>query len=157
MTAPVGLRHELSLDVPAVHRGVRVARSLVMRFARMQGVEESEASSIGLVVSEMLANAIDHGCAGAAMTEADLESDVRMRLTLVLSPTGWDLAVSDQCGGDAATLNEILRGAADFDPLDDRGRGMFMMRAYVDELVVAEAADGKGLTVRAMKRYAKRN
>lgn len=154
MSAPHGPNHELSLNLPAVHRGVRVARNLLLRFARMEGVAETEASSIGLVVSEMLANAIDHGSAGAAMTEEDLKSDVRMRLTLRLSPTSWDLSVTDQCGGDAEVLSEILRGAADFDPLDDRGRGMFMMRAYVDELVVSKSRDGQGLTIRASKRFA---
>jgi anti-sigma regulatory factor (Ser/Thr protein kinase) len=154
MSAPLGLRHELSLNLPAVHRGVRVARSLLMRFARMEGLSDDEASSIGLVASEMLANAIDHGEAGAAMTEDDLKSDVRMGLKLVISPRHWTLDVSDQCGGDAEALSEILRGAADFDPLDDRGRGMFMMRAYVDELVVAKSEDGLGLTIRAMKRNA---
>jgi len=154
MSAPLNRSHELALDLPAVHQEVRVARSLAMRFARMHGIPESEASSIGLVVSEMLANAIDHGSGCAAMTVEDLESDVRMHLCLVLSSGSWQLSVTDQCGGDAEALQQILQGAADFDPLDDRGRGLFMMRAYVDDLAVIGSHDGQGLTVRAMKRYA---
>ena len=109
---------------------------------------------MALVVSEMLANAIDHCGEKVAMTEADLSSDVRMRVTLVLAERAWCLTVEDQGGGEPDAMRELLGSAASFDPEDDRGRGLFLMGHMVDELVVDKTDDGLGLRFRATKRYA---
>jgi len=147
-------RHEISLDLPAAHRGVRVARNLVQRFARMQGMPQEDADAMVLVASELLANAVDHGGGEAAMEEEDLTSDVRMRLSFVVSATAWSLSVTDQGGGDAVEVKERLDSADFFDLEDDRGRGLFLMKASVDLLDVVPGPDGKGLTFRVTKAYA---
>lgn len=149
-----GGRHELGLDLPAAHRGVRVARNVVRRFARMQGVPQAEVDYLVLVVSELLANVIDHGGGGAAMSEADLTSDVRMRLTYTVDEEGWSLAVTDQGGGDAEALQAMLAPDGMPDLEDDRGRGLFLMAQMVDALEVRENEAGDGLTIVARKRLA---
>jgi anti-sigma regulatory factor (Ser/Thr protein kinase) len=147
------LRHELALDLPSTHRGVRVARNVLMRFARMQGVPGSDADGMALVASELLANAIDHGGGGAALTEADLSSDVRMRMSLVVNATRWTLSVSDQGGADPEEIQRLLANAEDFDPEDDRGRGLFLLNTMVDELEIFPNDAGDGLTFRVHKGY----
>ncbi|HEX6882049.1 MAG TPA: ATP-binding protein [Planctomycetota bacterium] len=149
-------KHELALDLPAAHRGVRVARNLVRHFARLEGVRDGEVEQLVLIVSELLANAVDHGQAQPAMTENDLERDARMRLELVVGAEEWRLAVTDEGGGDAARLRQALRSAQLPDLEDERGRGFYLMRQMVDTMEVDPSADGRGLTFRVVRRHAHR-
>ncbi len=143
--------HELTLDLPAAHRGVRVARSVVRHFARMQGMADRDLDALGLVVSELLANAIDHGGGEAAMTEEELQTRARMRMHFELGAQRWILSVTDQGGGDPEMVRRLLDEAPALE--DDRGRGLFLMRKMVDEVAVLPSADGQGLTFRATKRH----
>jgi anti-sigma regulatory factor (Ser/Thr protein kinase) len=148
-------RHELALDLPAVHRGVRVARNVVRHFARMEGVADAEVEQLVLIVSELMANAIDHGHGAPAMTERDLVGDPRMRLSLVIGVRDWMLAVSDEAGGDPARVRGALRSAQLPDLEDERGRGLYLMRQMVDSMEVDRSADGRGLTFRITRRHAR--
>ncbi len=150
MTAP---QHELTLNLPAAHRGVRIARSVVQRFSRMQGLPQTEADALVLVVSELLGNAIDHGGGEAAMTEEDLDGDIRMRLNFVMSADSYTLSVTDQGGGNAEEIGKLLDTADFFDLEDDRGRGLFLLKQSVDAFDVLPSPDGTGLTFRVSKRY----
>lgn len=147
-------RHQMALDVPAVHRGVRVARNVVRRFARMQGISGSEVDYLVLVVSELLANVIDHGGGGAAMTEAEMEGDVRMHLCFTIDASGWCLKVTDHGGGDAALLQPMFEPDGLPDLEDDRGRGLYLLGQMVDEMNVVPNEEGDGLTFIAQKRLA---
>lgn len=146
-------KHELSLDMPAVHREVRVARNVVRSFARMEGLKDVEIEQLVLIVSELLANAIDHGGGSPAMTEHDLSGDPRMRLSLVIGEREWRLAVSDEGGGDPARVLGALKSAQLPDLEDERGRGLYLMRQMVDTMEVDRSADGRGLTFRITRRH----
>jgi anti-sigma regulatory factor (Ser/Thr protein kinase) len=148
-------RHELALDLPAAHRGVRVARHVVRHFARLEGVGDGEIDQLVLIVSELLANAIDHGGTGA-MHEHELEGDPRMRLTLVIGQVEWVLSVTDEGGGDPGRVRNALRSAQLPDLEDERGRGLYLMRQMVDSMEVDPSADGRGLTFRIRRRHAGR-
>ena len=145
-------RHELSLDLPAAHRGVRIARNVVRHFARLQGVVDKDVDALGLVLSELLANAIDHGGGGAALSEEDLVSEVRMRMHLLIESDHWVLSVTDEGGGDADALRAALEDAT-FSLEDDRGRGLFLMREMVDRMEILGSDNGAGLTFRATKKH----
>ena len=151
-----GHKRELALDLPAAHRSVRVARNVVRHFARLEGVKDAEIEQLVLVVSELLANAVDHGGGPPAMTEEDLVQDTRMRLSLEISPHEWRLAVSDEGGGDPARVRHVLRSAQLSDLEDERGRGLYLMRQMVDSMEVDQSSDGRGLTFRIMRRHARR-
>ena len=153
MNASNGRANELSLNLPAAHRGVRIARSVLGRFARMQGMSQGDADAMSLVASELLANAVDHGGGGAAMTEEDLAEDIRMRASLVIESNRWTLSVTDEGRGDPDEVNRLLAASSAFDLEDDRGRGLFLLKMNVDELEVQRSSDGRGLTFRAQKAY----
>jgi anti-sigma regulatory factor (Ser/Thr protein kinase) len=147
---------ELALDLPAAHRDVRIARNVVRHFARLEGVKDGEIEQLVLVVSELLANAIDHCGNGAALTAEDLTSDSRMRMSLVVGEREWILAVSDEGGGDPARVGRALRSAQLPDLEDERGRGLFLIRQMVDTMEVDRSGDGRGLTIRVSRRHAGR-
>ena len=146
--------HVLRLDLPAAHTDVRVARNVLRHFVRMLGMSERERDQLVLVVSELLANAIDHGGGGAAMDRVELDSDVRMQCVLTVREHGWELAVTDQGGGDVEEVRKLIEppdGIPDLE--DDRGRGFFLMAQMVDRLEVEASEDGHGLTFRAFRAH----
>ena len=145
----------LDMQLPAAHSAVRMARQVARKFAHEAGIRGESLEDLTLVVSELLANAVDHGGGGAAMDEADLAEPVTMHLILEASRAGWSVQVSDQGGGDPAELRARIapREQPELPDLDDeRGRGFFLMMAMVDELRVDRSADGKGLSITALKR-----
>ena len=138
----------LSLDLPCVHEAVREGRRGAEELARDAGLPEDEVERLMLVVSELLANAVDHGGGGGAFTIADLEGDVRMQVRLELDTKGWTLEVEDQGGGRVDTTTKLLEGA-DADDLDDeRGRGLFLVRELVSRVVVTQGERGLVLAAR---------
>lgn len=148
-------RYELALDLPAAHRGVRVARHVVRHFARMEGVKDEEIEHLVLIVSELLANAVDHSGHGPAMEEGELVGDPRMKLRLVVGAREWRLAVSDEGGGDPERVRRALQSAKLPDLEDERGRGLYLMRQMVDSMEVDLSEDRRGLTFRIQRRHAR--
>lgn len=145
--------HHLRLDLPAAHTDVRVARNVVRHFVRLLGVADREVDQLVLVVSELLANAIDHGGGKAAMVQRDLDGDVRMRLSLTIDRDEWELRVTDQGGGDVEEVRKLIDPDGVPDLEDDRGRGFFLLAQMVDRLHVEESGDGRGLTFCARRRH----
>ena len=143
----------LQMDLPAAHSAVRMARAVVGPFAETRGVRGEELDTLLLVVSELLANAVDHGGGGAALEESDLERPVRMNLDLEIGPEGWELAVEDEGGGDPTVVAKLIEPDGPPDLEDERGRGFFLMASLVDKLTVETRADGLGLVIRAAKAH----
>ena len=145
--------HELRLDLPAAHSAQRMARSVLRRFAKGEGVPAEEIETLEFVASELLANAIDHGGGERAMEEEDRPGDVRMSLVFAITPTGWRLEVGDQGGGDPAEVQALLSTKDAPDLEDERGRGFFLLAGMLDSLTVAKSADGRGLVFCAVREH----
>lgn len=126
----------LALELPCVHRAVRIGRRVAESFARTDGMADEAIEKLMLVVSELLANAVDHGGGKAAMTEADLDADVRMTMRLVLEDGGWRLEIEDQGGGDQVEAHGLIESANVMDLEDERGRGLFLVREMVEDFDV---------------------
>ena len=75
-----------------------------------------------------------------------------MTLLLGVDPTGWQLSVSDQGGGDPSEITPFLDPDGLPDLEDERGRGFFLLVQMVDRLTVERSPDGKGLEFTARKR-----
>lgn len=153
MTADGARPHELRLDLPAAHSAERMARGVLRKFARREGVPPTEIDTLEFVAGELLTNAVDHGGGERALREEDLRSRVRMSLVLVVQPGGWTLRVGDQGGGDPEALRARLGGGDEPDLDDDRGRGFFLLAQMVDTLDVVTSADGKGVEFVAVRSY----
>jgi anti-sigma regulatory factor (Ser/Thr protein kinase) len=141
----------LELDLPAAHSAARMARHLIRPFARSGGVVGGELDNLLLVAAELLSNAVDHGGGGGAVHEPGDEG-ARMRLALRVAGGSWRLEVSDEGGGDAATVRELIQPNGLPDLEDERGRGFFLIGQMVDEIGVQATSDGRGLTLRCVRR-----
>ena len=142
---------DLHLDLPAAHSAGRMGRQVVRKFALEHGIPEEEIDTLELVASELLSNAVDHGGGGAALNEADLESDVRMQVCFTIFPDRWELRVADQGGGDPEDVASYLDDQSLPDLEDERGRGFFLLVQMVDEVTVQHSEDGRGLEFFARK------
>jgi anti-sigma regulatory factor (Ser/Thr protein kinase) len=149
---------ELRLEVPAAHSSERGAREALRKFAKQRGVAQSEVDTMEFVASELLSNAVDHGGGNHAMDEKDVIDGVRITLVVSIERGTWQMEVGDQGGGDPEEVERLINNDDDVPDLEDeRGRGFFLLKQMVDSLHVTRSADGLGLAITAVRRYAERS
>ncbi len=126
-----GFEHRVAGDLG----GLSAARRALGRWLGERGIEEAVRDDLVLAASEAVANAAEHGLAG------DAARSVRLQARLVPGP-----------GEDEVHL-EVHDGGRwqDGGSAPDRGRGLPIMRALVDEL---DVQSGDGTTVRMRRRLA---
>jgi serine/threonine-protein kinase RsbW len=115
------------------------ARSEVLGFLEEQGCPEEGVFEIGMALQEALANAVIHGCGqnGALMIHVQVETNGDGATIVVRDPgPGFDLEkVRDPASSDGKVALS--------------GRGVAMMRAYMDDVSYARG----GSEVRMHKRW----
>jgi len=111
---------------------------------RMAGLDDDAVHWVGVAVRESVINAIKHGNA----------LDERKRVHVEFTPLdgespGVAIKVRDEgCGFDPSTLPDPL---APQNLLKSSGRGIFLMRSFMDEMVLQRAPQG-GMEVVMVKR-----
>lgn len=113
--------------------------------SRRAGLEEEAVHWVGVAVRESVINAIKHGNAN------DERKRVHVEFTPLEQedPRGLAIRVRDEGPGfDPACLPDCL---APENLLNSSGRGIFLMRSFMDELVLQRAPEG-GMEVRMVKR-----
>lgn len=126
-----------SFAVAVDQDAMRRARLQVEAFARAFGFPEPKVEDVALALSEAMFNALDHGCC----PDGAMWVDVRWQ-----PPRRLEIAVED--GGPDPERCEELRKALFADPPDlpdveqERGRGLFLIRARSDEVKVELGARG---------------
>src|SRR5262245_14056861 len=106
------------------------------RFARMLGLDEDSAHALGIAVREAAANAIKHGNAGDERKRVHIEFDIPnengrscVRVRVRDEGTGFDPSfVPDPLA--ASTVSATSR------------RGLFLMRAFMDDVAILQAPSG---------------
>lgn len=112
---------------------------------RIAGLDDEALHWIGVAVRESVINAIKHG------NESDERKRVQVEFTPIDggAPGGIVICVRDEgCGFDPSTLPDPL---APENILKSSGRGIFLIRSFVDELVLRRAPQG-GMEVVMVKR-----
>ena len=113
--------------------------------ARMAGLDDDDVHWVGVAVRESVINAIKHGNAN------DASKRVHVEFTPLLDavPRGLAIRVRDEgTGFDPETLPDPL---APENILKASGRGIFLIRNFMDELVLQRAPEG-GMEVVMVKR-----
>lgn len=117
------------------------AESAAEEVARVAGFDEDEQHRIAMAVREITVNAITHG--------NRLDAAKKVTLDFSLSPQALVIAVRDEGQGfDTSTLPDPL---APDNLLRQSGRGIFLARAFMDEVDLRSRRDG--LEVRMTKRH----
>lgn len=134
----------LQLTLKSSMESVSQAEAAVIEFARKIGYREPQLEQIGLAVIEAVANAILHG------NRCDAKKKVHV--TAALGKKGLVVSVQDEGEGfDADALPDPLSPDA---ILKDCGRGVFLVRACMDEVAVRRKAP-RGTEIKMIKRASK--
>ena len=111
---------------------VDLAESISMRVAEAAGFPEEEVHKIGMAVREGVINAYNYG------NQQDRHKKIMM--TVELQPDNMIVRVLDQ--GKGFELTEIPDPLAEENLLRTSGRGIFLMRAFMDDLAVRRGPTG---------------
>jgi len=123
-------RLEVSLDTQL--ESVDLAESIVMRVAEAAGFTEDDVHKLGMAVREGVVNAYNYGnCQDKAK---------KILLSVEFEPETMIVHIVDEgCGFD---LSEVADPLAEENLLRTSGRGLFLMRAFTDDLAVRRAHTG---------------
>jgi serine/threonine-protein kinase RsbW len=129
MTAPIK-RAEITLETKL--ESVDLAEEIAIRIAEDAGFDEENRHKIGMSVREAVINAHKYG------NQATREK--KIRLIVELEPEKLVVHVVDEGQGfDPASVPDPLQ---EENLLRTSGRGLFLMRAFMDEFVVQRAPEG---------------
>jgi len=136
---PETQRIEITLET--ILESVDLAESIVMRIAGAAGFGEEETHKIGMAVREGVINAYNYG------NEQDRQK--KIVLTVELEPEKMVVHVLDQ--GKGFELAEVPDPLSEENLLRTSGRGLFLMRAFMDELNVQHGPGGGAELVMSKK------
>jgi len=120
------------LVIPSTADQIQVVEEKAERLARQAGFAEDECDNIAIAITEMVANAIFHG------NKANAAKNVYVRFTLTISD--FIISIRDEGEGfDPAGVADPLKPE---NLLKDRGRGIFIVRTLMDDLIITRASPG---------------
>jgi serine/threonine-protein kinase RsbW len=115
---------------------------------RMAGLGEEALHWVGMAVRESVINAIKHGNNGDSRKRVFVE----FAAMPALAPTQLVVCVRDQ--GEGFDPQAVADCLAPENMLKTSGRGIFLMRSFMDEVTLARASSG-GMEVRMVKRISR--
>jgi serine/threonine-protein kinase RsbW len=97
-----------------------------------EGIDESTITDLAISVSELVNNAIIHG------NRSDASKEVKIRFSI----TGTEIKISVQDQGEGFNPNELPDPIDDDNLLCEVGRGLFIVRNFVDDVNVSRLSSG---------------
>ncbi|NJN14377.1 MAG: ATP-binding protein [Planctomycetes bacterium] len=132
----------VTLNFTANMRYVRAVRHFISALCALAHYEEDETESIALVTTEILNNSIEHG--------SNNPQD-EIGVTLEVTPQLFRCVVVDAGrGGDKFARDALVRAQKMPDLEEPRGRGLFLIRTYMDDVDVTWSTEG-GTCIRVSK------
>lgn len=128
--APTAQRIEVTLET--LLESVDLAESIVMRIAEASGFDEDDMHKIGMAVREGVINAYNYGN----------QHDRRKKIHMTVELDGQRLVIHVVDQGKGFELTEVPDPLAEENLLRTSGRGLFLMRAFMDEISVRPAPAG---------------
>ena len=137
--------NSVRLDVRSSLDMVDLVQAVGDHIGRIAGLDEEALHWIGMAVRESVINAITHG------NQGNDRKRVHVEFTLLEYQAGPGIAIrvrDEGCGFDPAGLPDCR---APENILKSSGRGIFLIRSFMDELVLQRAREG-GMEVVMVKR-----
>lgn len=135
-SAPQPIEHlfESSLE------SVDLAEETAVAFARRLGLNEDDQHAIGMAVRESMVNAVVHG--------NRYSSERKVHLTMSEEPGRLKIEILDE--GEGFDPQRVANPLEPQNLLKQSGRGMLLIRAFVDEFSIAKA-EPRGTRVTLIK------
>lgn len=132
------------LDIPSIPDMVELAQAAAEHVGRTAGFDDDTLHWVGMSVRECVINAIVHGNGGDPQKRVYLD----FTSTLGSDRTELSVCVRDEGNGfDPAVLKDPL---APEHILQQNGRGIFLMRSFMDSVSLERAPEG-GMQIRMVK------
>jgi serine/threonine-protein kinase RsbW len=128
--APATQRLEVTLDTQL--ESVDLAESIVTRVAEAAGFSDDDVHKVGMAVREGVVNAYNYGNAQ--------DQQKKILLTVEFEPEKMVVHIVDQ--GHGFNLADVADPLAEENLLRTSGRGIFLMRAFMDDLAVRRGPGG---------------
>ena len=122
----MGGKGSVAISFSANLRYVRPVRHFISALCVLAKYDEDETESIALVTTEILNNSIEHGAAGP-----EDEIDVTMTVTADLFKCE---VIDPGRGGPEFAAHAVERATAMPDLEEPRGRGLFLINNYMDQM-----------------------
>jgi serine/threonine-protein kinase RsbW len=120
MTAPQRVTYRMESTLESVNK----AEEMAEKIAAQAGIDEDTRSGVSMAVREAMINAVLHGNA----------YDTNKRVNLTLEHKGQELIVTVTDEGTGFVPEEVPDPLAPENLLKGSGRGIFLMRAFMDEV-----------------------
>jgi serine/threonine-protein kinase RsbW len=106
------------------------AEGWILEAAERAGFDEDDLHKIGMAVRECMVNAVIHG--------NRYNANKKVHVSVTTSPQKFTIKIADQ--GEGFELSEVRDPLAEENLLRHSGRGLFLIRAFMDELHVRRTA-----------------
>jgi serine/threonine-protein kinase RsbW len=120
MTAPQRVSYRMESTLESVNK----AEEMADKVAAQAGIDEDTRSGVSMAVREAMINAVLHGN----------NYDPAKRVNLTLEQNGKELIVTITDEGHGFVPEEVPDPLAPENLLKESGRGIFLMRAFMDEV-----------------------
>lgn len=137
---------QIQVTLETLLDSVDLAEEISLRVADAAGFDEEECHKIGMSVREGVINAFQYG--------NRQQRDKKIFLDFALEPEKLVIHVRDQGAG--FELEQVADPCAEENLLKTCGRGLFLIRAFMDDLLVQRGPQG-GADVVMSKRYPQSN
>jgi len=127
-----GKTHRLEVTLETIIDSVDLAEAISMRVAEAAGFSEEDIHKIGMAVREGVINAYNYG------NQQDRSKKIHM--TVELEPQRMIVRVLDE--GKGFEVTEVPDPLAEENLLRTSGRGLFLMRAFMDDFSVQRCPRG---------------
>jgi serine/threonine-protein kinase RsbW len=133
MAAPQRVSYRMESTLESVNK----AEEMADQIAAQAGLDEDVRSGISMAVREAMINAILHGN----------NYDAGKRVNLTFEQSGRDLTVTIVDEGEGFVPEEVPDPLAPENLLKESGRGIFLMRAFMDEVRFRKLEPGTEITL----------
>jgi serine/threonine-protein kinase RsbW len=116
------------------------AEELAVGMAERAGIDEDELIKIGMAVRESMVNAVVHG--------NRYNANKKVRFSIQVGPEQFTIRVGDE--GEGFDFNSIPDPLAEENLMKTSGRGIFLMRSFMDDFKMRRLDSG-GTEVTLMK------
>jgi serine/threonine-protein kinase RsbW len=136
------------LQIPSLFDMVDLVQVLSDRMGQLAAFDEDAIHWIGVAVRESVINAIKHG------NRNDAGKMVHVDFTSSHDPENAGLTISVRDEGEGFEPEEVADPLAPENMLKSSGRGIFLIRSFMDDVQLMRGAEG-GMEVRMVKKLAK--